>query len=156
MVRKVGVVVAHLGAWCVALVGVALCAMIWPSLGPGVVRIGVSDTSFVVLHGYFAVFPSLLVGAITLVAWRCRSLNLPIRLSWLTLGLHLVAGLLVLRALRRVPVSSAGDTIVILFPVDQVLGYVCVWSALATIALCLAGSSLSLVRSARFPAPHPA
>ena len=155
MVRKVGVVVAHLAAWCVAPVGVGLCAMIWPSFGPGV-DISVSDTFFVVLHGHFAVLPSLLVGAITLVAWRCRSLNLPIRLSWLTLGLHLVAGLLVLRALRRVPVSSAGDTIVILFPADQTLGYVCLWSALATIVLCLAVSSLSLVRSVRFPAPHPA
>jgi hypothetical protein len=147
--------VAHLGAWCVAFVGVALCAMIWPSLGPGV-DISVSDTSFVVLHGHFTVLPSLLVGAITLVARRCRSLNLPIRLSWLTLGLHLVAALLLLRALRRVPVSSVGDTVAILFPPDQTLGYVYLWSALATIALCFAGSSVSLVRSVRFPASHPA
>jgi hypothetical protein len=150
MMRRLGIVAAHIGAWCVALVSVALFAMIWPPLGPGV-DISVSDTSFVVLHGHFTLLPFFLAAAITFVAWRCRSVNLPIRLSWLTLGLHLVAALLLLRFLRRAAVSSAGDAVTILFPPNQALGYTYLWSALATIALCLAGSALSLVRSVRVP-----
>lgn len=148
MMKRLGLIAAHVGAWLVGILGVALFAAIWPSLGPGV-DINVSDSSFVVLHGHFTLLPVMWVGAVTFVAWKCRSLNLFIRLSWLTMGLHVLAAILLLRTLRTVPVGAGGNAVTILIPSDPTLGYAYLGSALATVGLCLAGSALSLVRSGR-------
>jgi hypothetical protein len=148
LLSKLTVIALHVAAWFVAFLGVVLCAAMWPSLGPGV-DINVTDTSFVVLHGHFTLLPGMLVVAITLVAWRSRTLNFPIRLSWALLALHILAATLLLRTLRSVPPTPAGETVSIVAPNDPTLGYLYLGSALATVGLCLAGWWLSLVRAVR-------
>jgi len=148
-----GVVGAHLAAWFVPVIGLALLTSIWPPIGPGL-DIWLSDTSFVVFHSHFTLLPFVLVGAVTFVAWRCHALNLAIRLSWFAALLHLAVSLLLFRGLG-VPTNQAKDITTVLIPTDPTLGYLYLGSALATLAFCLAGSAHSVIKSVRAPQSRP-
>jgi hypothetical protein len=146
VLNKLTTFAAHLGAWLAALVGVALCVGIAPSLGPGV-DIHVNDAYFIVAHALFSLVPLMCVVAVSVVAWRCRSINLPIRISWIALGIHLLAALLIWRALWMSSVAPRSGDATSSAPIDAWLGITYFASALATLAACLVGWFLSLVRA---------
>ncbi len=87
IVSQVKVIAVHFGACLAALLGVWLCVTLSPSLGPGV-DIHVSDSYFIVAHRLFSIAPSACLAAVSLVAWRCQTINLLLRLSWVVLGIH--------------------------------------------------------------------
>jgi hypothetical protein len=145
MLNKLAIVAVHLAAWLAALVCVGICVGAAPSLRPGI-DIDVNDAYFIVTHALFSLVPLMCVAAVSVVAWRYRTLNLPIRLSWVALGVHLLTAFLVWRVLPALVAPSGGNTVVFV-PTDATLGFMYFASALATLAAYLVGWWLSLVRA---------
>src|SRR5215471_14631021 len=107
---RLGVVASHVLALPAGLLVSLIVAILMPRIVPERgVSVALNDTYFVVAHFHASTLLAGLLLGVTLVAYKCHSLNWAIHAAWAFLLLHVVAAIVAWRV--SVSITQGPDTV---------------------------------------------